>query len=122
MECNKVLKGLEICGKGEPCGTCPYFERHRNKGRKDEIACTDALFLDAREEMKRLKAENEQLKIEQTYEENLAEIVEQRGVKEFAERLKKGAYHCGERCGINTYLITDDLIENILKQMGVEDK
>lgn len=68
---NKVLKGLEICGKGEPCCACPYWDRHRNDGEKDEIACTDELFLDASAEIKRLLKENEQFKKRQAFGKSL---------------------------------------------------
>lgn len=82
----QIIKGLEMCGKEEPCEECPY------KGTQ----CLYTLPRDAADLVKRQKAEIERLngvseicgKCHVKYAKKI-ETARAEAIKEFAERLKK---------------------------------
>ena len=117
MTDNEIIKALECCGRDDVlCCDCAYFDKHF------DLACSDALYIDALDLINRQKAEIERLEqiikdshsICEDCKEKYAEEFEDAKAearKEFWEKLKEKRYG-----GTYPYvLITEG--DNLLKEM-----
>lgn len=104
MTDNEIIKGLECCGSPyNRCFECPLCEMER-------VKCSTELAAKALDLINRQKLEIKNL-------ERIKDTIAILAVKEFAERLiKKAEIVSGGDYGF-TYEITEDEIDNLVKEM-----
>lgn len=140
---SEIMKALEVCGKDEPCETCPA----KGKFYNDEFRCCGNLMIIAIDLLNRKNAEIEDLKNQLSifkklldkaearihmykhYDEErdirlhsrLTETARAEAIKEFAERVNNLIDMCFYDLGDfddNMSMKTD--VDQIAKEMGVE--
>lgn len=120
MTDNEIIKALVCCKDNSfnsfPCEKCPY---PGTRGCCVNNLCEDALYLISRQraEIERLKdmvAQNEG--VLPKYE----ALIRAEAVKEFAERLKGDNFKVPVDAFTSAYVLGDDDIDQIAKEMGQE--